>query len=342
MVGMIFLFVETAATRATNPSPETTITLTIPVLIFAAVAVTLVGYMVGAMEIFYFDNLFRNKSFSRKILYKSLIYGVLLYIIITITFPIASSIETGDALTDSSVWQRYVRFLSSTTFASTAVQMAFSLILCFFYSGISDNLGHTVLVNMISGKYHKPVEEKRIFMFLDMKSSTAIAEKLGHTMYYRYLRDYYQDMSDPIINRLGEVYQYIGDEIVVSWRYPDGIRKNDCLKCFFDLQEGIMKKEKYYLETYGMVPEFKAGLHLGEVTVGEIGALKKETVFTGDVLNTAARIQGLCNSLDCQLLLSVNLLHEFKNTNRFEIISMGMHQLSGRNQPIELYCCKLA
>jgi adenylate cyclase len=336
---MIFLFVETAATRATNPSPETTITLTIPVLIFAAIAVTLVGYMVGALEIFYFDNLFRNKSFARKILYKSLIYGILLYIIITITFPIASSIETGDPLTDISVWQRYIRFLTSTTFVSTVVQMAFSLALSFLYSGISDNLRHTVLVNMISGKYHKPVEEKRIFMFLDMKSSTATAEKLGHTKYYQYLRDYYQDMSDPIINRLGEVYQYIGDEIVVSWAYPEGTRRNVCLKCFFDLKESLRKRREYYLNTYGMVPEFKAGMHLGNVTVGEIGALKKEIVFTGDVLNATARIQGLCNALGVDLLLTAELSTELTLNEQFELKKMGTHQLSGRAQSVELFTC---
>ena len=336
VVGMVFLYVENTATRSVNLNPDSAVTVTIPVLIFAAIAVTIVGYLIGALEIFFFDNLFRNKSFTRKILYKILIYSALLFIIITITFPVASSIETGDPVFSRSSWQRYINFLSSATFASTSVQMAFSLVLCFFYSGISDNLGHSVMVNMLSGKYHRPVEEKRIFMFLDMKASTATAEKLGHTRYYQYLRDYYQDMSDPIINRLGEVYQYIGDEIVVSWIYPEGVRRNACIRCFYDLKKSIRKRRDYYLATYDMVPEFKAGLHLGEVTVGEIGALKKEIVFTGDVLNVTARIQGLCNSVGAELLISAALYNEL-SPGKYEATSIGIHALSGRSKSIELY-----
>ncbi len=336
VVGMVFLYVENTATRSVNLNPDTAVTVTVPVLIFAAIAVTLVGYLIGALEILYFDNLFRNKSFTRKILYKILVYSVLLFVIITITFPLASSIETGDSVFSPSSWQRYLNFLTSPTFASTAVQMGFSLVFTFFYSGISDNLGHSVLVNMLTGKYHNPVEEKRIFMFLDMKASTAAAEKLGHTRYYQFLRDYYQDMSDPIINQLGEVYQYIGDEIVVSWNYPEGIRRNACIRCFYDLKKSIDKRREYYLETYEMVPDFKAGMHLGEVTVGEIGALKKEIVFTGDVLNVTARIQGLCKTVGADLLVSSALYKELSKGN-YKAKSMGTHRLSGRSEPIELY-----
>ena len=49
---------------------------------------------------------------------------------------------------------------------------------------------------------------------------------------------------------------------------------------------------------YGVVPEFKAGFHVGFATVGEIGVLKKIIAFSGDVLNTTSRIQSNCNKFD--------------------------------------------
>jgi hypothetical protein len=35
------------------------------------------------------------------------------------------------------------------------------------------------LVNLLPGRYHRPVAEARIFMFLDLNDSTAIAELRG-------------------------------------------------------------------------------------------------------------------------------------------------------------------
>jgi hypothetical protein len=39
-------------------------------------------------------------------------------------------------------------------------------------------------ISYLTGFYHKPRQEMRIFMFLDMRSSTAIAERLGHNNYF--------------------------------------------------------------------------------------------------------------------------------------------------------------
>jgi len=64
---------------------------------------------------------------------------------------------------------------------------------------------------------------------------------------------------------------------------------------FFAMKEDLRKRADWYNKDFGLLPAFKAGLHFGKVTTGEIGALKKEIIFTGDVLNTTARIQGLCN-----------------------------------------------
>ena len=71
-----------------------------------------------------------------------------------------------------------------------------------------------------------------------------------------------------------------------------GVENANCLNCFFEIQEALRVKSSYYKKTYnGIVPEFKAGLHYGYVVAGEIGVVKRDIVFSGDVLNTAARIR---------------------------------------------------
>jgi adenylate cyclase len=63
---------------------------------------------------------------------------------------------------------------------------------------------------------------KRIFLFIDLKSSTSIAESLGNLRYSEFLIDYYDDMTDAILMSKAEIYQYIGDEIVLTWSFARG------------------------------------------------------------------------------------------------------------------------
>jgi adenylate cyclase len=331
------MMVEVAAMGTTSPDSQTIINLTFSVFVFASIAVTFVGLLVGAIEMIFIENLFRKNSFLEKILYKLGIYLAFILLINFITYPIAASFESNISILDHQVWEKFGDYLLSETFLSTVLQMSSSILLCLIYAGISENLGHSVLVNFFTGKYHKPREEIRIFMFLDMKSSTAIAEKLGHIKYFELLREYYSDLSEPLINALGEVYQYIGDEIVISWKYHNGLKKNNCVECFFEMEEALRKRQDFYFDKFDVFPSFKAGLHFGEVTTGEIGALKKEIFFTGDVLNVTSRIQGLSNELNADLLISSELLEQMHHPERYSLKSHGLKNLRGRSEPLEIF-----
>jgi adenylate cyclase len=219
--------------------------------------------------------------------------------------------------------------------------MASIIIVSQFYMEVSENIGQGVLANFFTGKYHAPAEEERIYMFLDMKSSTTIAESLGHVKYFEMLWEYYSDLSDPIIDHSGEIYQYVGDEVVVSWKLKNGLDKNNCIHCFFAMKAVMGKQTGKYKEKFGLLPEFKAGFHLGKVTTGEIGVIKKEIIFTGDVLNTTARIQGLCNIYKVDILISDDLRKKLTPDAQFQIDSLGENELRGRDEKMELFTIHL-
>ena len=141
--------------------------------------------------------------------------------------------------------------------------MAAIIVVSPFFAEVSENLGQGVLSNFFTGKYHKPVEEERIYMFLDMRSSTTIAESLGHVKYFEMLKEYYSDLSDPIVKYSGEIYQYVGDEVIISWRLKSGLQNNNCIQCFFGMEQALKKQRRKYLDKFGVLPEFKAGFHLG-------------------------------------------------------------------------------
>lgn len=301
------------------------------------VSAVIAGLLIGTCEILYLNKWFNQKSFTKKIAYKSLIYLAIIISFLIVTSLIAHSVKLHTSIFNKQVWSYAMAFVSDYAFVGTAVYMASVIVVSQFYAEVSENLGHGVLNNFFTGKYHAPTEEERIFMFLDMRSSSTIAENLGHVRYFEMLREYYSDMSEPIIEHSGEIYQYVGDEIVVSWTLGRGRKDNNCVECFFAIQTVVKKQSKKYIERFGVLPGFKAGLHTGKVTVGEIGDIKKEIIFTGDVLNTTSRIQGLCNTYNVDMLISRDLMNQLNFDTQFQINDLGENQLKGKDEKIQLF-----
>ena len=177
-------------------------------------------------------------------------------------------------------------------------------------------------------------------MFMDMKSSTSIAEKIGNKQYFNLLNDLFNDITDSILSTEGEIYQYVGDEVVVSWKLEKGIKKANCLRCFEKTRETLINLRPYYETKYGVAPTFKAGLHYGLVTAGEVGSIKKDIVYSGDVLNTASRIQEQCNHYNVDFLVSGETLDLLGDNILYEPIHLGNIELRGKKNAIDINTLK--
>ncbi|MGS2727795.1 adenylate/guanylate cyclase domain-containing protein [Psychroserpens sp. BH13MA-6] len=200
----------------------------------------------------------------------------------------------------------------------------------------NEKFGKGILFNMLIGKYRKPTEEKRIFMFIDLKSSTAIAEDIGHYKYSQLLQDCFFDLNK-IVNRYdGEIYQYVGDEAVISWKYQKGIKNNNCLELYFAYAKLLNKRSKYYLKNYDLIPFFKAGVHGGKLIITQVGTIKKELAFHGDVINTTARIQDECNKYDESLLISEELFNDIEVKPKFQFQTIGDLLLKGKQDSLKI------
>ena len=206
-----------------------------------------------------------------------------------------------------------------------------------FFGQLSRKLGPGVLTGWLLGRYRQPRGEERIFMFLDLRASTALAEQLGDLRFSALIRDFFADLTAPILETRGEVSHFIGDEVVLCWTMKNGLKTANCLRCFFRAQAAIAARRGYYERVYGVTPEFKAGLHCGGVIVTEVGEIKSEIVFHGDVLNTASRIQSLCNELDSNLLLSAELARRLPPSAPIRLDCAGDFHLKGKEQPLTLY-----
>ena len=207
-----------------------------------------------------------------------------------------------------------------------------------FINQMNNKFGPGVLIPWILGNFREPKQQDRFFMFLDLKSSATHAENLGHLRYSSMIRDCFLDLNHVLTRNNAEIYQYVGDEAVITWPMDVGIKNMTCLSLFFDFQTELSRKKPYYLKNYGIIPIFKAGMHCGIVTAVEVGQIKREIAYHGDTINTASRIQGLCNQLNAGFLISnsvKSILPEIKS--EYDVESLSTMALKGKSQTIELF-----
>lgn len=198
-------------------------------------------------------------------------------------------------------------------------------------------LGQGVLFKYFSGRYHRPRSEKRIFMFLDLKSSTEIAEKLGPEKYSSFLKDFFNKIDEAILETKGYLFQYVGDEIVMIWGYKKGFKNNNVLKFYRMIKEVIENSKVEFIENYGIVPEYKAGMHCGEVSITEIGSIRKSIAYHGDPINTASRVCAKCKELDQELLISGDVYNNIIKSDEYSFTFLGEYIFKGKKNKISIY-----
>jgi adenylate cyclase len=203
-----------------------------------------------------------------------------------------------------------------------------------FINQVNRKYGPGVLVPLLLGKYRNPRDEERIFMFMDLKSSTGTAEQLGHLKYSAFIRDCFMDINQLLLPFNAQVYQYVGDEIIVMWGVSDGLKEFSCIRFFFACEKQFQDRSAYYTMNYGYLPRFKAGIHMGKVTAVEIGEVKRDIAYHGDTLNTTARIQSVCNEHNKTFLASEYLLEKIGLHHGLKTESLGMIQLRGKTTSV--------
>jgi adenylate cyclase len=195
-------------------------------------------------------------------------------------------------------------------------------------------IGANVLRYFMAGIYHRPRPEERIFLFLDLEGSTQLAERLGSARYFELLRRLVDDLTEPVLATQGEIYQYAGDEIVVTWPLALGVRSGNCVRCFFAIRSALLLQSGRYQRDFGAVPRLRGGLHGGDVTAGEIGDLKMQIVFVGDILNTAARLEEYAKREALDLVVSGSLLERLELPSGLSASRCGELALRGKEERV--------
>ena len=270
---------------------------------------------------------FRHLPFGAAVLLKTVTYVAALAAILLGVGMILGILE-------GRTFDEFIEALPRNLAAMATALLLYMVII--FLRQLDRLLGPGVLLRYVIGRYHRPRREQRVFMFVDITSSTELSERLSLEAYYGLVNDFFHDVSGPVLDTRGEIYEYVGDEVVITWKLGLGVEDANCVRAFFQIDEAVRANADRYLKRYGAVPEFKGALHSGEVIAAEMGDLKKEIALNGEVLNVTARIQGECSRLGRRFLASRSLLDGLDLPAELTPEPMGAVALRGVGEPIEI------
>jgi len=285
----------------------------------------LISVLLGGLEVLVADGPIRSwvsaRSFTVGLLLKSAIYAVVIFGLQW--FPVADWLigirSTG---ADRTFWSSIVY--------SIAVSIVVNLALA-----ISNLIGGRALVNFFTGRYHAPVEESRFVLFVDIAGSTGLAEKLGGTGIHRLLDRTFRLMTLSVVDYRGEVLNYVGDEVIVTWPATAGAMDCRPLRCFMAMRHELARNAAYFEREFGAAPRIRGSLHFGPVIIGEIGDVKRAIVFNGDVMNTAARLEELSRGIAGGFVASKAAMDRFTAALPFAVCDLGKLPIRGRVDGID-------
>lgn len=301
----------------------------------------LTGVILGLIESVFSRPFAKNMPYLVLLLLRTILYYVIILVCVyafLILYLKSNGLES-ETLGDPDKFQALseVYFLVDLDYPYILI---IALIGSFFWQ-LKAFFGKRVLLNYLLGKYRRPIVEERIFMFLDLDNATTIAEKLGPVKYSSLLRNFFVDLDQAFTATDGQVYQYVGDEVVVIWKIKSGLKNNNCIKSFLLAQEILEKNKNHYLKTWGIFPAFKAAFHVGEVSITEIGVSKKEIGYHGDAINTTARICGSAHTLGRNNLISEELYKRLQNEDGLTFVEIGEHSFKGKDEKVVLYSMEM-
>lgn len=306
-------------------------------LINGALIGLLIALVASFFELNIYEKSIRKQRFAVVLIVRSLFYLFLIVSIIILEIGIARMLKEDLDFAGLMQNEAFNQYLFEGEFI-TSVFYTFAIVVIVNFSRlVSRKIGHGVLTSLITGKYYHPKEQEKVFMFLNVSSSNEIIKKIGRMRFHQFINDIVFDITVPILNNYGIIYEYVEDELVISWEMKTGIEKARAIRCFFDIKDKIHEQKEKYIKKYNVFPIFFTAVNCGKVIKGEIGFIKTEIVYHGDTMNTTSRILGACHELEKEILVSASFMDQINLPVIYQAEKCGDIKLKGKMEPLMLF-----
>ncbi|GAA0251884.1 hypothetical protein LNAOJCKE_3816 [Methylorubrum aminovorans] len=255
-----------------------------------------------------------------------------LLLVILLGLALTGSVVWTLGLTDKSFLEAVTPKISTIPYALVVSALLVSAL------RVRDLIGSETFASLIVGRYHRPVSEERVFLFLDLIGSTTYAERHGDLAAQELLKAVFSVIAEPVRRHRGQVDDYVGDQVIISWPFARGVEKFRCVACIFAIRETLRSNRETWVSQFGFVPELRAALHGGSVVTAEVGVDRHKIAYFGDVMNATARLEGLCRETGKPVLISDAVLARLPALpDGIEAEALGPHCLRGRSEAMVVH-----
>ena len=189
---------------------------------------------------------------------------------------------------------------------------------------------------LLTGRYQRPVLVRKAFLFVDLRDSTSIAEKLGALEARALIGKFVFDISKPISDHHGEVYVYTGDGLVAMWDWDRAVTDQNIVRAAEGIFQAVEREREAYRSRFGFVPALRIGAHGGDVVLSEQGDARRAIGVYGDGINIAARMEQAAKNRNEMALFSSDLVQPMqRGDSPFEFL--GEEPVKGITRPVHVY-----
>ncbi len=175
-------------------------------------------------------------------------------------------------------------------------------------------------------------------LFSDIRSFTALSEKMDAKQLVALLNEYFTEMVDVVMHEDGVVDKYIGDAIMAVFGAP--VRRPNsavsAVRAAVGMRAALADLNKKLVARGAKPIETGIGIHTGEVVAGNIGSEKRmEYTVIGDAVNLASRLESSTKDLGVAVLISQDTHDLVKD--HFDLRAVKEITVKGREQPVMTY-----
>ena len=285
-----------------------------------------VGLSIGAFEVFFVQSKTGNSFRALNPLVHTGLYGLVILVVYVVGILLVTWLVAPPE--QAAAIRARMPLSLPAVFAITVITVLVLRVVSF--------LGARNILYLLIGRYQRPVLEKRIFLFLDLKDSTSITESLGPKRAREFISRFLFDISKPITDHRGDIYKFMGDGVIAIWSWDEALARTNVIAALEGATAALQTRAGAYEREFGRVPEFRAGIHGGDVIVSEQGDLRRAIEYNGDNINIAARMEQKAKDHNLPVVISETIARELEARD-ITLERIGEEPVKGISKPIGLY-----
>jgi adenylate cyclase len=205
----------------------------------------------------------------------------------------------------------------------------------------SNYLPGTVIDDLLRNAGGTAAKDRSVYgicLATDAERYTTLAESMDPEQLARFVNLYYASVFEPIRRYGGTISDVVGDAALAVWASaaPDATLRSRACHAACDVSAAV---DRFNRDSVRFQLPTRIGLHSGQMVLGHVGAMDHyEYRAVGDIVNTAARIEGLNKRFGTRILASDDVLIGLDD---FLTRRLGTFLLLGKSKPLvihELIC----